>query len=206
MRLPFGSTKQRNTWPQQLDGGKHRITSHPLGARNFATVARCLGNQIIDVGVKGKKHIIEVRYDSDDEVCEDGAIDAYLGQSDDYSNSCTEASDSCALEEDSDPCALERQLDGRDDSTDASANISHTINDPAPQQRGDTSEDSHMLAPRSDELPVRVMTHLSSFQAPTTATSHEDISGMSNMMEETCVRDAQHGHVDPQIQEEIQDV
>jgi hypothetical protein len=27
---------------------------------------------------KGKKHIIEVHYDSDDEVCEDGAIDAYL--------------------------------------------------------------------------------------------------------------------------------
>jgi hypothetical protein len=31
---------------------------------------------------KGKKHIIEVRYDNDDEVCEDGAIDAYLEQSD----------------------------------------------------------------------------------------------------------------------------
>jgi hypothetical protein len=27
---------------------------------------------------RGKKHIIEVLYDSDDEVCEDGAIDAYL--------------------------------------------------------------------------------------------------------------------------------
>jgi hypothetical protein len=27
---------------------------------------------------KGKKNIIEVRYDNDDEVCEDGAIDAYL--------------------------------------------------------------------------------------------------------------------------------
>jgi hypothetical protein len=27
---------------------------------------------------KGKKHIIEVCYDSDDEACEDGSIDAYL--------------------------------------------------------------------------------------------------------------------------------
>jgi hypothetical protein len=27
---------------------------------------------------RGKKQIIEVIYDSDDEVCEDGAIDAYL--------------------------------------------------------------------------------------------------------------------------------
>jgi hypothetical protein len=56
---------------------------------------------------RGKKHIIEVHYDSDDEVCEDGVIDAYLEQSDDDSDSCTEASDSCTLEEDSDPCALE---------------------------------------------------------------------------------------------------
>jgi hypothetical protein len=61
---------------------------------------------------RGKKHIIEVHYDNDDEVCEDGEIDAYLEQSDDDSDSCTEASDSCALEEDSDPCALEGQLDG----------------------------------------------------------------------------------------------
>jgi hypothetical protein len=70
---------------------------------------------------KGKKHIIEVHYDSDDEACEDGSIDAYLEQSDDDSDSCTkvsdsdsctEASDSCMLEEDSDPCTLEEQWDG----------------------------------------------------------------------------------------------
>jgi hypothetical protein len=36
---------------------------------------------------------------------------------DDASDSCTEASDSCTLEEDSDPCALEEQWDGQDDST-----------------------------------------------------------------------------------------
>jgi hypothetical protein len=58
---------------------------------------------------KGKKHIIEVHYDSDDEVCEDTEqeLDAYLEQSDDASDSCTKASDSSTLEEDSDPCTLE---------------------------------------------------------------------------------------------------
>jgi hypothetical protein len=55
-----------------------------------------------------------------------------------------------------------------------SVDISHGVDDPTPQQSGDTSGDSHMLAPRSDELPMRVMTHLSSFQAPTIATSHGD--------------------------------
>jgi hypothetical protein len=56
---------------------------------------------------RGKRHIIEVHYDSDDEVCEVGAIDSYLEQSDDDSDSCTKASKSGMLEEDSDPCALE---------------------------------------------------------------------------------------------------
>jgi hypothetical protein len=124
---------------------------------------------------KGKKHIIEVHYDSDDEACEDGSIDAYLEQSDDESDSCTEASDSdsctedddfSTLEEDSDPCIVDRQSDGQDDSTSTSADISHTIDDLTPQQSGDTSEDSHVLAPRDDELPMVVVTHLSSFQTP----------------------------------------
>jgi hypothetical protein len=53
-----------------------------------------------------------VLYESDDEVCEDGAIDAYLEQSDDASDSCTEARDSCSLEEDNDPCVWDGQLDG----------------------------------------------------------------------------------------------
>jgi hypothetical protein len=151
---------------------------------------------------KGKKHIIKVRYDSDDKVCKDGAIDAYLAQSDDDSDSCTEASDSCTLEEDRDPCTLEGQSGGQDDSTSVSADISHTIDDLTPQQSGDTSEDSHVLAPRDDELPLLTMTHLSSFQTPMTATSHED----SSSIEEPYVRNAHHGHVDPQIQEEIYDM
>jgi hypothetical protein len=75
--------------------------------------------------------------------------------------------------------------------------ISHIIDDLTPQQSGDTSEVSHVLAPRFDDLPMRVVTHLSSFQTPMIATSHEDISGISDMMDEPCVRDAHHGHVDP---------
>jgi hypothetical protein len=110
------------------------------------------------------------------------------------------------LEEDSDPCALEEQWDGQDDSTDISKNISHGVDDPTPHHSGDTSGDSNMLAPRSDELPMRVVTHLSSFQAPTIATSHEDSSGMSDMMEESYVRDTHQRHMDPQIQDEIYDV
>jgi hypothetical protein len=38
------------------------------------------------------------------------------------------------------------------------------------------------------------------------ATSHEDISGISDMMEEPSVRDAHHGHMDPQTQEEKHDL
>jgi hypothetical protein len=138
-----------------------------------------------------------------------------LGQSDDDSDSCIEVSDSdsCTeddttsiLEEDDDPCIVDRQLDGQDDSTSVSADISHTIDDLTPQQSGDTSEDSHVLAPRDDELPMMVVTHMSSSQTPLIATSHEEVSDMSDMIEEPCVRDAHHRHVDPPIQEQIQGV
>jgi hypothetical protein len=63
-------------------------------------------------------------------MCEDGAIDDDLGQSDDDSDSCTEASDSdscteddatSTLEEDDDSCVVDRQLDGQDNSTSVSA-------------------------------------------------------------------------------------
>jgi hypothetical protein len=173
---------------------------------------------------KGKKHIVEVREDSDDEACEDGSIEAYLEQSDDDSDSCTEASDSdstsedsdddscteasdaCMLEEDDDPCVVDRQLDGQDDSINVSADMSHTLDDLTPQQSSDTSEESHVLAPRDDELPMGAVTHLSPVQTPMIATSHEEISGMTGMMDELSVRDAHHGQVDPQVQEEVQDV
>jgi hypothetical protein len=159
---------------------------------------------------KGKKHIIEVHYDSDDEACEDGSIEAYLEQSDDESDSCTRTSDSdsctedddSSTHEDSDPCIVDRQSDGQDDSTGVSADISHTIDDPTPQQSGDTSEDSHVLSPTNDQLPRVAVTHLSSFQTPITATSYED----SSSIEEPYVRNAHHGHADPQIQEGIPNI
>jgi hypothetical protein len=63
-----------------------------------------------------------------------------------------------------------------------------------------------VLAPTDDQPPMVVVTHLSSFQTSMIATSQEDISGMSDRVDEPCVRDAHHRHVDPPIQEEIQGV
>ena len=59
-----------------------------------------------------------------------------------------------------------------------------------------------MLAPTDDKLTMMTVTHLSSLQTLTTTPSYED----SNSIEDPYVRDAHHGHVDPQIQEEIYDV
>ena len=50
------------------------------------------------------------------------------------------------------------------------------------------------------------MTHHSLVQTSMIDTSHEEISGMSGMMDEPSVRDAHHGQVDPQIQDEVHDV
>jgi hypothetical protein len=63
-----------------------------------------------------------------------------------------------------------------------------------------------VLASGDDELPMGVVTHLSPVQTPMIATSHEEISGTSGMMDEPSVWDAHHGQVDPQIQEEVQGV
>ena len=52
MRLHIGSKYQKKIQPEELDGRKNRLFLHPLGAGNFATAAKCLGIQIIDVGVK----------------------------------------------------------------------------------------------------------------------------------------------------------
>jgi hypothetical protein len=109
-------------------------------------------------------------------------------------------------EEEDDPYVVDRQLDGHDDSPSVSADTSHTIDDLRPQQRGDTSEESHVLAPRDDELPMGAVTHLTLVQTPMIATSHEEISGMTGMMDELSVGDANHRQVDPQVQEEVQDI
>jgi hypothetical protein len=63
-----------------------------------------------------------------------------------------------------------------------------------------------VLAPRDDELPMMTVTHLSSFQTPMIATTHEDSSGMLDMIEEPYMRNTHQRHMDPQIQEEIYDV
>jgi hypothetical protein len=94
---------------------------------------------------------------------------------------------------------VDRQLDGQDDSPSVSADTSHTIDDLTPQQSGDTSEESQVLAPRDDELPMGAVTHLKPVQTPMIAMSDEEISGTSGMMDEPSVRDAHHGQVDPQI-------
>jgi hypothetical protein len=112
---------------------------------------------------KGKRHIIEMHYDSEDEeVHGDATIDSYLEQFEETNDSYTlvEASDSCTLGEDSDPCALEGQLDGQDDSTCSLAVISHSVDDLTLQQSGDTSRDSHVLAPGHDGLPMVTVTQL----------------------------------------------
>jgi hypothetical protein len=156
---------------------------------------------------KGKRHIIEVHYDNEDEEMRDDAtIDSYLEQFEEASDSCAlvEVSDSCKLGEDSDHCGLEGQLDGHDDNAYALAVISHSVDDLILQHSGDTGKDSHLLAPRHDELSMMTMTHLSSFQTPMIATTHEDISGIYDMVE-SCMRDAHQGHMDPQTQEERHD-
>jgi hypothetical protein len=199
---------------------------NPTPSRSMQPCHSCKGSWELDHRCRGKdqERIIEACHDSEGEVCEDGAIDVDSEQSDDDSDSCTEASDSdstsedsdddscteasdaCTLEEEDDPCVVDRQLDGQDDSPSVSADTSHTIDDLTPQQSGDTSEESHVLAPRDDELPMGAVTHLTPVQTPMIATSDEEISGMSGMMDEPSVRDAHHGQVDPQIQEEVQDV
>jgi hypothetical protein len=60
-----------------------------------------------------------------------------------------------------------------EDSISVSADLSHTIDDLTPQQNGDTSEDSHVLSPRDDELPKGFVTHLSHDQTSMIATSNE---------------------------------
>jgi hypothetical protein len=177
---------------------------NPTPSRSMQPCHSCKGSWELDHRCRGKdqEHIIEACHDSEGEVCEDGPIDVDSEQSDDDSDSCTEAgdsdstsedsdddscteaSDACTLEEEDDPCVVDRQLDGQDDSTSVSADISHTIDDLTPQQCGDTSEESHVLAPRDDELPMGVVAHLSPVQTPMIATSHEEISGMTGMMDE----------------------
>jgi hypothetical protein len=97
-------------------------------------------------------------------------------------------------------------LDGHDYNTCASTIISHSVDDLTLQQSGDTSGDSHIVAPRPDEPPMMTMTHLSSFQTPMIAMKHDDISGIYDMVEEPCVRIVHQRHLDLWTQEERHDL
>jgi hypothetical protein len=160
---------------------------------------------------KGKVHTVEVHYDSEDEEMHvNETIDAYLEQS-------NKASDSCASE---------GQLYGQDDSAYPSSSPSGNVEDSTLQHSGDTCEDSYVLALRhdeirrldnllvgvdmasrkscmeNDELPMMSEPHFSSSQSPMLATTHEDISGIPDMVEEPCVGIVHKEHMDLQTQEE----
>jgi hypothetical protein len=126
----------------------------------------------------------------------------------------------------SDSCAFEGQLDGQDDSACPSSSPSGNVEDSTLQHSGDTCEDSYVLALRhdeirrlddlpmgvdmasrkscmeDDELPMMSEPHFSSSQSPMLATTHEDISGILDMVEEPCVGIVHKGHMDLQTQEE----
>jgi hypothetical protein len=126
----------------------------------------------------------------------------------------------------SDSCAFEGQLDAQDDSTCPSSSPSSNVENSTLQHSGDTCEDSYVLALRhdeirrlndlpmgvdrasrkscmeDDELPMMSEKHFSSSQSPMLATTHEDISGILDMVEEPCVGNVHKGHMDLQTQEE----
>jgi hypothetical protein len=160
---------------------------------------------------KGKVHIVEVHYDNEDEEMHVNAtIDAYLEQSDKGSESC----------------ASEGQLEGQDDIAYPSSSPSGNVEDSTLQHSGDTCEDSYVLALKhdelrrlddlpvgvdmasrkscmeNDELPMMSEPHFSSSQSPMLATTHEDISGIPDMVEEPCVGIVHKEHMDLQTQEE----
>jgi hypothetical protein len=86
---------------------------------------------------KGKVHIVEVHYDSEDEEMHVNAtIDAYLEKSN----------------KPSDSCAYEGQLYGQNDSAYPSSSPSGNVEDSTRQHSGDTCEESYVLALRHDEI------------------------------------------------------
>jgi hypothetical protein len=160
---------------------------------------------------KGKVHIVEVHYGNEDEKMHVNAtIDTYLEQSD-------KASDSCASE---------GQLDGEDDSAYPSSSPLGNVEDSTLQHSGDTCEDSYVLALKrdelrrlddlpvgvdmasrkscmeNDELPMMSEPHFLSSQSPMLATTHENISGIYDMVKELCVGIVHKGHMDLQTQED----
>jgi hypothetical protein len=120
----------------------------------------------------------------------------------------------------SDSCTFEGQLDGQDDSAYPSSSPSGNVKDSTLQHSGHTCEDSYVLALKhdeirrlddlpmgvdmasrkscmeDDELPMMSEPHFSSSHSPMLATTHEDISGILDMVEEPCVGIVVKGHMD----------
>jgi hypothetical protein len=143
---------------------------------------------------KGKVHIVEVHYDSEDEeMHEDATIDAYLEQSD----------------EASDFYASDGQLDGQDDSACSLASLSNSVEDSTLQHSGNTCEDSDVLAPgmrscMEDTVPPMELRVTQSLPSRTIMIdmTREDISSIPEVVEEPCVAFEHKGHMDLQAQEE----
>jgi hypothetical protein len=117
-------------------------------------------------------------------------------------------------------------LYGQDDSAYPSSSQSVNVEDSTLHHSGDTCEDSYVLALRhdeirrlddlpvgvdmasrkscmeNDELPMMSEPHFSSSQSPMLATTHEDISGSPDMVEEPCVGIVHEEHMDLQTQED----
>ena len=111
---------------------------------------------------------------------------------------------------------------GHDDSTYPSSSPSGNVEDSTLQHSGDTCEDSYVLALKhnelrrlddlpmgvdmaskkscmeNDDLPMMSEPHFSSSRSPMLATTHEDISGIPDMVEGPCVWIEHKGHVDLQ--------
>jgi hypothetical protein len=126
----------------------------------------------------------------------------------------------------SDSCAFEGQLDAQDDSACPSSSPSGNVEDSTLRHSGHTCEDLYVLALRhdeirrlddlpmgvdmasrksymeDDELPIMSEPHFSSSQSPMLATTHEDISGIPDMVDEPCLGNVHKGHMDLQAREE----
>jgi hypothetical protein len=96
---------------------------NPTPSRNMQPCYSCKGSWEPDHRCmdQDQKNTIKAHYDIDDEMSEEGEIDDDLGQSNDDSDSCTKASDSDScieddvtrtLEEEDDPCIVDRQSEG----------------------------------------------------------------------------------------------
>jgi len=117
-------------------------------------------------------------------------------------------------------------LDGQDDSVCPSSSPSGNVEDSTLQHSGDTCEDPYVLSLRHDEirrldelpvgvdmasrnscmvvdeLPMMSDPHFSSSHSPMLDTTHEDINGILDMVEEPCVGIVHKGHIDLHTEEE----